>query len=232
MLRRTLLRSTLATAVLLPFAGLARLAHAATSQGEAVSGLREALLRGTAAAVGELGRPDGFFGNPRVRIPLPESLQKIEKTLRLVGLGGQADLLVETMNRAAEVAVVEAKPLLVSAVKQMTVSDARDILSGPEDAATQYFRRSTGEALGQRFLPVVRRATAQVQVAGQYNKLAKRAATFGLLDSRDADLDQYITDRTLDGLFLLIADEERAIRRDPVGTGSQLLKKVFGGLFR
>lgn len=201
------------------------------SQGESVAGLREALLRGATAAVGQLGKHDGFFANPRVRIPLPESLQKIERGLRLLGLGGQADALVETMNRAAEVAVVEARPLLVNAVRQMTVSDARSILGGPEDAATQYFRRSTGEALAQRFLPVVRQATAQVQVAGQYNKLAKRAATFGLLDSRDADLDQYITDRALDGLFLLIADEERAIRRDPVATGSQLLKKVFGGLF-
>lgn len=222
-------RHFLAAPLLLALPRLGRTAP--LSQGESIAGLREALLRGATAAVGQLGKHDGFFANPRVRIPLPESLQKIERGLRLLGLGGQADALVETMNRAAEVAVVEARPLLVNAVRQMTVSDARGILGGPEDAATQYFRRSTGEALAQRFLPVVRQATAQVQVAGQYNKLAKRAATFGLLDSRDADLDQYITDRTLDGLFLLIADEERAIRRDPVATGSQLLKKVFGGLF-
>lgn len=228
MSRRRFLAATLLLALPLPRFGHA----AAASQGEAVAGLREALLRGATRAVGELGRPDGFFGNPRVRIALPESLQKIERTLRLVGLGGQADTLVETMNRAAEIAVLEAKPLLINAVKRMTVSDVRRILSGPEDAATAYFRRSTGEALGQRFLPVVKQATAQVHVAGQYNKLAKRAATFGLLDSRDADLDQYITDRTLDGLFLLIADEERAIRRDPVATGSQLLKKIFGDLFK
>jgi hypothetical protein len=229
MLRRTFLAAAIANGLLLATSRVAQAAIPTTS--ESVAGLREALLRGTASAVSQLGQRDGFFGNPRVRIPLPEPLEKVEKTLRRFGLGGQADALVETMNRAAELAVVEAKPLLVTAVKQMTVSDARSILTGPEDAATQYFRRSTGEALAQRFLPVVKQATAQVEVAGQYNKLAKRAAAFGLLESRDADIDQYITDRTLDGLFLLIADEERAIRRDPVATGSQLLKKVFGGLF-
>ena len=207
-------------------------AAAAAPQEDTVAGLREALLRGAHSAVSSLGRHDGFFANARVRIPLPEPLQKTEKTLRRLGLGGQADTLVETMNRAAEAAVVEATPLLVGAIKQMSIRDAQGILTGPEDAATQYFRRTTGEQLAQRFLPVVQRATAQVEVAGQYGKLARRAARFGLLDARQADIDQYITERTLDGLFLLIADEERAIRRDPLATGSQLLKKVFGGLFR
>lgn len=208
------------------------LAAAAAGSAEQVAGLREALLRGTAAAVDSLGRTDGFLGNPRVRIPLPATLERAESTLRRFGMGAQADALVETMNRAAESAVVEAKPLFVAAVRKMTVADVQTIVTGPDDAATQYFRRTTGEALTARFLPIVQAATARTQVAQQYQKLAGRAVRFGLLDAREADLDRYVTERTLDGLFTLVADEERAIRRDPVATGSALLKKVFGGLLR
>lgn len=219
--------STLATLGAWPIA-----VRAAAGSAEQVAGLREALLRGTAAAVDSLGRTDGFLGNPRVRIPLPATLARAESTLRRVGLGAQADALVETMNRAAESAVVEAKPLFVSAVRKMTVADVQGIVTGPDDAATQYFRRTTGEALTARFLPIVQAATARTQVAQQYQKLAGRAVRFGLIDAREADLDRYVTDRTLDGLFTLVADEERAIRRDPVATGSALLKKVFGDLLR
>lgn len=207
-------------------------ASAAVASAEQTAGLREALLRGTAAAVDRLGRTDGFLGDARVRIPLPATLARAEKVLRTVGLGAQADALVETMNRAAESAVVEARPLFVAAVRQMTVADAKAILAGPDDAATQYFRRTTGEALSARFLPVVRAATARTQVAQQYQRLAGRAQRYGLIDASEADLDRYVTERTLDGLFLLVADEERAIRRDPVATGSALLKKVFGDLLR
>lgn len=204
----------------------------AAATAEQVAGLREALLRGTAAAVDRLGRPDGFLGDPRVRIPLPATLARAEKILRTVGLGAQADTLVETMNRAAESAVVEARPLFVAAVRQMTVADVKAVLTGPDDAATQYFRRTTGEALTARFLPVVQAATARTQVAQQYQRLAGRAQRYGLIDAREADLDRYVAERTLDGLFLLVADEERAIRRDPVATGSALLRKVFGNLLR
>lgn len=219
---------TVAALTVLPRVALAAPAGSA----EQVAGLREALLRGTAAAVDSLGRPDGFLGNPRVRIPLPATLARAESTLRRFGMGAQADALVETMNRAAESAVVEAKPLFVSAVRKMTVADVQSIVRGPDDAATQYFRRTTGEALTARFLPIVQAATARTQVTQQYQKLAGRAARFGLLDAREADLDRYVTERTLDGLFTLVADEERAIRRDPVATGSALLKKVFGDLLR
>lgn len=223
----------------LPLLSLISLAHPgfvlaapSVSTTDQVAGLREALLRGTAAAVDALGRPDGFLGNPRVRIPLPATLARAESTLRRFGMGAQADALVETMNRAAESAVVEAKPLFVSAVRKMTVADVQGNVTGPDDAATQYFRRTTGDALTARFLPIVQAATARTQVAQQYQKLAGRAVRFGLIDGREADLDRYVTDRTLDGLFTLVADEERAIRRDPVATGSALLKKVFGDLLR
>ena len=229
--RRAFLPIPLLTLAALAFPGPA-LAAASVSTTDQVAGLREALLRGTAAAVDSLGRTDGFLGNPRVRIPLPAALARAESTLRRFGLGAQADALVETMNRAAESAVVEAKPLFVSAVRKMTVADVQGIVTGPEDAATQYFRRTTGEALTARFLPIVQAATARTQVAQQYQKLAGRAVRFGLIDAREADLDRYVTERTLDGLFTLVADEERAIRRDPVATGSALLKKVFGDLLR
>lgn len=199
----------------------------ALSNKEAGAGLREALTRGAEFAVAQLGKPDGFLGNPKVKIPLPESLQKVEKLGRTLGLGKQADELVDTMNRAAEAAVVEAKPLLVNAVKNMSVKDAKDILAGPPDAATQYFRRTTSEQLSQKFQPVVRKATARVQLADKYNAFAGKAAKLKLIDEKDANLDGYVTQKTMDGLFLMIAEQEKQIRDDPVGSGSKLLSRVF-----
>ena len=196
---------------------------------DAAAGLKEALTRGAEVAVGQLGKHDGFFGDSRVRIPLPDSLRKGEKLIRTFGGGKYADELVETMNRAAESAVVEAKPILVNAVKQMNFDDAKGILTGGDDAATQYFRRTTSEALLQKFMPIVKQATAKVQLADKYNQYAGQAAKVGLLDSKDADLDQYVAHKALDGLFMMVADQEKSIRKDPVSTGSALLKKVFGG---
>ena len=134
------------------------------------------------------------------------------------------------MNRAAEIAVVEAKPILSSAVKSMSFDDARGILTGGDDAATQYFKRVPSNDIAAKFLPIVKQATAKVDLAGQYNQYAGKAAKLGLLDKKDADLDSYVTHKAMDGLFLMIAEQEKAIRKDPVGTGSNLLKKVFGSL--
>jgi hypothetical protein len=209
----------------LAFAGVADL-----SSKEAGSGLREALTRGAEFAVKQLGRQDGFLGDARVKIPLPESLQTIEGMARKLGLGRQADELVLTMNRAAEAAVIEAKPLLVNAVKNMTVKDAKDILVGPPDAATQYFRRTTSEGIAAKFLPIVKKATARVKLADKYNAYAGKAAQLRLIDEKDANLDNYVTQKAMDGLFLMIAEQEKQIRADPVGTGSALLRKVFGAL--
>lgn len=202
------------------------------SNQEAVAGLKETLNRGATAAVGQLGKPDGFWGNDKLRIPLPDSLQKGESLLRGLGMGKQADELKETMNRAAESAVAEAKPLLVNAVKQMTVKDAQAILTGGDDGATQYFRRTTATPLTVKFRPIVAKATAKVQLADQYNRLAGKAAKLHLLESQDANLDDYVTRKALDGLYSVIAEQEKAIRHDPVGTGSKLLEKVFGGLLK
>lgn len=208
---------------------LAGNATAAPSTAETASGLKEALTRGADVAVSQLGQRDGFLGDKRVRIPLPESLQSAEKAMRVLGMKKQADELVETMNRAAESAVVEAKPILLDAVRNMSFDDARGILTGGDNAATQYFQRKTSDSIAARFLPIVRQATAKVDLASQYNRYAGQAAQFGLLDKKDADLDTYVTRKTMDGLFLLIAEQEKAIRKDPVGTGSDILKKVFGG---
>jgi hypothetical protein len=205
---------------------------ASLSEGEAANGLKEALTRGAAKAVDVLGKPDGFFRNDQVKILLPENLQKGEKMLRKVGGGKYADKLVETMNRAAESAVIEAKPILWQAIKQMTVKDGLEILKGSDDAATQYFRRTTSEPLTAKFRPIVESATAKVGVATQYEKFASKASKVGLVSAKDADLDGYITEKALDGLFLMVAEEEKQIRKDPVATGSAMLKKVFGSILK
>ncbi|HPT49164.1 MAG TPA: DUF4197 domain-containing protein [Accumulibacter sp.] len=197
---------------------------------DAAAGLKEALTRGAEVAVVQLGKTDGFMGDARVRIPLPESLRAAEKMMRTLGMKKEADHLIEAMNRAAESAVVEAKPILLDAVHKMSFDDAKGILTGGDDAATQYFRRTTSGAIGDKFLPVVKQATAKVQLAEQYNRYAGQASKFGLVKEKDANIDGYVTRKAMDGLFLLIAEQEKSIRRDPVGSGSKLLQTVFGSL--
>ena len=200
------------------------------SNKDAVAGMKEALTKGSQGAVAMLAKQDGFLGNERVKIPLPESLHKIEGLMRGLGMGKYADELVTTMNRAAETAVVEAKPLLVNAVKNMSVQDAKGILTGGEDAATQYFKRSTLAALSDKFLPIVKKATQRVKLADKYNEFAGKGAKFGLINRKDADLNNYVTQKALDGLFLMIAEEEKKIRKDPVGSASSIISKVFGAV--
>jgi hypothetical protein len=197
---------------------------------DATAALRTALEKGSVAAVAKLGRLDGFLGNPQVRIPLPESAQRAERLLRRVGMGKYADELVVTMNRAAESAVPEARALFVDAVRKMSVQDAKGIISGGDTAGTEYFRRTTRDQLHKRFMPIVQRATARVELAQKYDQYADTAATVGLLRKEDADLDEYVTQKALDGLYLMVAEEEKKIRKDPVGTGSSILRKVFGAL--
>lgn len=203
---------------------------AALSDQEVGKGLKEALVQGVGKAVGQLSAVDGYLGDPKVKIPLPPAMEKAAKMMRNLGMGKYADRLVTTMNRAAESAVTEAKPILLDGVKKMTLDDAKGILTGPEDSATQYFRKACGEAIVQKFLPKVKDATAKVKLADDYNRFAAPAAQLGLIDERDADLDQYVTRKAVDGLFLMIAEQEKAIRADPIGQASKLLRKVFGSL--
>lgn len=216
--------------------GLMPLAQAglldALSDRDAAGGMREALSQGAEIAVKSLGRQDGFLGNPAVRIELPGSLQKAETALRMMGQGDVVDELKTNMNRAAEQAVPEARALLVSAVKQMSVQDVKQVLGGGEDAATQYFREKTTAQLTQRFLPVVSKVTGRLALAQQYNALAGKAASFGLLRAEDASVEQYVTRKALDGLFLMIAEQEREIRQNPAQAAGALAKKVFSALGR
>lgn len=197
---------------------------------EAVAGLKSALEKGSQTAVAVLGKNDGFFGNPQVKIPLPESLQRAEKMMRRFGMGKQADELILTMNRAAEAAVPEARALFVDAVKKMTVQDAKGVLQGGETAGTAYFRRTTETELRKRFLPIVQKATKKVQLADKYNQYAEKGVSVGLVKKEDANLDNYVTQKALDGLFFMVAEEEKRIRKDPVRAGTEIAKKVFGAI--
>jgi hypothetical protein len=201
---------------------------ASLSNQDAVAGLKDALIQGSGKAVSQLGAADGFLGNAQVKIPLPDSIKRVESGLRMVGMGRQADELVVSMNRAAEMAVKEATPVLVESVKKMSVQDAKGILAGGDNAATEYFRRSTSAQLTQRFQPIVKQMTAKVRLAEQYNNLAGQAASLGLVKQEDANIDAYVTRKALDGLFLVIGEQERAIRKDPAGAATGMAKKVFG----
>ncbi len=200
------------------------------SNADAIRGLKQALNDGSAAAIARLGVENGFFANPRVKIPLPPTLQRIEGALRLAGMKRQADELVLSMNRAAEAAVPEAKQLLVDAVRKMTVQDAKGILGGGDTAATEYFRRTTQTQLTQRFLPIVKKATDRVGLAQQYNSLAGQGAQLGLVRKEQATIEQYVTAKALDGLYFMIGEQEKAFRRDPLGASSDIVRKVFGAL--
>lgn len=206
-------------------AGLEDITHA-----EALRALRQALTDGSAAAVAQLGVEDGFFRNPRVKIPLPPSLKRVERGLRAFGMRREADELVLAMNRAAEAAVPEARQLLTDAVRKMSVQDAKGILSGGDTAATDYFRRATRTQLTQRFLPIVKNATDQVGLTQQYNSLAGQAAAFGMVEESEASVERYVTQKALDGLYFMIGEQEKAFRRDPLGSTSAIVRKVFGAL--
>jgi hypothetical protein len=206
-------------------------AHAAgITESDAALGVRAALERGAVAAVGLLGRNGGFLDNPKVRIELPGYLNEAAKVLKYTGQQRRVDELVTAMNRAAEAAVPQAKALLVNAVKSMSVEDGRQILTGGDNAATQFFATKTRAPLSVKFLPIVTQATEKVSLADKYNKVAGQVASLGLVGKDEANIQSYITGKALDGLYLVIGEEERKIRQDPIGTGSAILKKVFGSL--
>ena len=203
---------------------------AGISNKDASTGLKTALEKGALAAVALLGKPDGFFGNDKVRIPLPGFLQDAAGILKTLGQGQRIDELMLSINRAAEAAVPMGKDLLVSSVRNMSVADAKNILTGGETSVTSFFAEKTRTPLSGTFLPIVTRATEKVGLANKYNELAGKASGFGLVKKEDANIQQYVTGKSLDGLYLIIGDEERKIRQDPIGSGSAILQKVFGAL--
>ncbi|MCE4070178.1 MULTISPECIES: DUF4197 domain-containing protein [Pseudomonas] len=200
------------------------------SQSDATGGLKDALTQGAQVAVKQLSQPGGFSNDPAVRIELPGKLGKAAKTMKQFGMGAQVDQLEASMNKAAEAAMPQAQTLLVDAVKKMSVTDAKGILQGGEHSATDYLNRSSREQLRAKFLPIIKQATDQVGVAKQYNAFASQAAAFGVVDAKSANIENYVTEEALDGLFKLIAEQEKTIRQNPTAAATGLAKKVFGVL--
>lgn len=221
-----LLLAALATAS----AGIAAQSLEQLTGRDASAGLKAALNQGAAVAVATLGRPDGFWANPKVRIPLPQTVERARVALRLMGRGDDVDALELAINRAAEQAVPQAKTLLTRAVQSMSVDDAKQILRGGNDSVTQFFKQKTASALSDAFLPIVRKVTQKNGLAQQYNAVAGQGAALGLLKAEQASVEGYVTQKALDGLYTMIAEEERKIRANPLSAGSDIIRKVFGAL--
>ena len=225
-----MLRLTTLAASLLLSAGAFALSLSDLTQSDASGGLKDALTQGAQIAVKQLGKPGGFSDNDEVRIELPGKLGKAAQTMKMMGMGEQVEELEASMNKAAEAAVPQAQAILVDAVKKMTVSDAKAILAGGQDSATQYLNKSSREQIRAKFLPIVKQATDKVGVAQQYNSFAGQAAALGVVDAKSANVENYVTEKALDGLFKMIAEQEASIRQNPAGAATSLAKKVFGAL--
>ncbi len=205
-------------------------AGSALSGEEMTRGLKEALSVGVKKAIEYLGKDGGFLNDRQVRIPLPGALQKIEKGLRAMGQGKVADEFVATLNHAAEKAVPKTASIIADSIKKMSIKDAQKILNGPDDAATRYFRDTNDKQLTAAIMPIVREATAKTGVTSAYKNLIGQAGFMAkFMNTDNLDLDKYVTRKTLDGLFLKLAQEEKQIRTNPVARSTELLKKVFGG---
>lgn len=195
------------------------------------AGLKEALKVSTTKAVSLTGRPDGFLKNEAIRILLPDKLRRAETGLRLVGMGQQLDELEVGMNRAAEQAAPQAKQIFLNALLRMNIDDARHILTGNDTAATEYFRRSSSADLTTAFKPIVHRSMQNVGVVRQYSQIMQNSMAAPLMQSQDFNLDNYVVGKTLDGLFYMLGQEEKQIRKNPAAQTTTLLKEVFGGRF-
>lgn len=200
------------------------------SNQEATSGLKAALEKGATAAIARLGVENGFLNNEKVRIGLPGVLEQSRPVMKMLGRGKDLDNLELSMNRAAESAVPLAKPLLLDAVKSMTVTDAKKILSGGDTAVTDFFREKTSGPLAGKFLPLVKSITDQSGLATQYNRAVSQVSGLNVIPKEQSTVESYVTQRALDGLFYMIGEEEKAIRRDPIGSGSKIIGKVFGAV--
>lgn len=199
----------------------------ASSDDKVAAGLKEALEIGTGNAVSSTGKPDGFFKNAAIKILMPDKLRKLDKGLRAVGLGSQLDAFVLSMNRAAERAAPSAKSIFKDALTKMTFSDAKRILRGGDTAATEYFRDKTSELLTASFLPIVSSSLGEVGATKNYKDLVGRYSALPLVSAPSLDLDQYVTGKSLEGLFHMLGEEERKIRKDPAARVTKLLKDVF-----
>jgi Protein of unknown function (DUF4197) len=197
---------------------------------DASRAIKGALDEGATSAISKLGVSGGFMNNPKVRIPLPPALEELSKGMRMMGRGKDADELVASMNQAAEQAVPEAKELMTNAVKAMSVEDAKGILTGGDDSVTKFFRAKTAAPLAVKFLPIVKQTTARLGLAQKYDQFAGQGAKLGLIKGDAGNIEQYVTDKTLDGLYFMIGEEEHTIRQNPAAAGSAIVSKVFGAL--
>jgi hypothetical protein len=198
------------------------------TESEIIKGLKEALQIGTSNSVGIVSKLDGYYKNPNIKIPLPEDVQKVEKILRATGFGQKVDDFELSMNRAAERAAPEAKSIFWDAIKQMKFEDARKILNGRDNEATLYFKDKTSDRLQEIFKPITHQAMSEVGVTRSYQAIDDKVKTIPFADRLSFDLDQYVTDKALGGLFFMLAAEEKKIRENPAARVTDLLKKVFG----
>ena len=211
-------------------AGAFALSLSDVSQGDANKAPKDALSQGTKVAVQQLGKPGGFSNDPDVRIELPGNIGKASRMLKMMGMGAQVEELETGMNKAAEAAVPQAQALLLDAVKKMTVADAKSILAGGNDSATQYLNKTSRAEIRAKFMPIIKQATDKVGVAQQYNALARKAAGLGAVDARYGTVEGYVTEQALEGLVTVIAEQEASIRQNPAQAATSMAKKVFGVL--
>jgi hypothetical protein len=195
---------------------------------EVAEGLKEALIKGISNGADIVSQLDGYFKNPEIKIPFPPEVKKVEDRLRQIGLGGEVDKFVMTLNRGAEDAAREAKPIFISAIRQMTIQDAWGILRGEQDAATQYLKRTTSAQLKEKFKPVIQNSLNKVNATKYYGDIVTRYNQIPMVQKVNPDLNEYATDKAIEGLFLMIAKEEKNIRANPAARTTELLKKVFG----
>lgn len=195
---------------------------------DVAQGLKEALIKGISTGSDLVSQVDGYFKNPEIKIPFPPEVQKVEDRLRQIGLGSEVDKFVMTLNRGAEDAAKEAKPIFVEAIRSMTIEDAWSILRGEDDAATQYLKRTTSGLLKERFKPIIKNSLNKVNATKYYGEIVNRYNQIPLVQKVNPDLDDYATDKAIEGLFVMIAKEEKNIRENPVARTTDLLKRVFG----
>ena len=195
---------------------------------EVGAGLKEALINGISKGSDLVSQIDGYFGNPEIKIPFPPDVKKVEDRLRQIGMGGEVDKFVMTLNRGAEDAAKEAKPIFIAAIKQMTIDDAWAILRGEPDAATQFLKRTTSAQLKEKFKPVIQTSLDKVNATKYYSDIINKYNSIPFVQKVNPDLNDYATDLAMQGLFTMIAKEEKNIRQDPVARTTELLKRVFG----
>lgn len=208
--------------------GITTSAFALINNNEIVRGLKEALTIGTKNAASIASKVNGFYKNPKIKIPFPPDAQKVKTVVEGLGLKSQVEKFVETLNRAAEEAAKEAAPIFIDAIKQMTIEDGYQILKGPDDSATRYLKRKTSAPLNAKFRPVVKKAIQKVEVTKYWNPIISRYNSVPLMTKVNPDLDAYVTEKALSGLFALIAGEEKKIRKNPAARVTNLLREVFG----